>query len=446
MKSELNVIDTIRRNVAVEIPSIEVDRAIERITKQYIRSIRLPGFRPGKAPAKLIQQRMLDSILREVAEELVPSAVEEVLKEHAVIPIDRPNISDLDIAKGQSLKFVANFEVLPAINLGEYQGLNLRRTPIEVTDDHVTEALQELRERSAKLETVDDRSSAAGDILTVDLTRKPVTSEPLDIKEKTDSEQTDTHSDIQIEIGNAGNPEGLDEQLIDKDSGSAINFILDQKDKTPSEPDGHKTSDQSVATINKIDYAVTIKKIQRKILPVLDDDFARSVGSIDSLDSLRDQVRENLCVQAEQEINRTTRDELLKQLAAQLNIVVPEALIKREVDRRTEHFANRLVSQQIDPKKANINWDEFRVNQREAATDTVKSSLALDEIAKIENIDTSEEDLNKEIERLAVLNNRTVSAMRAIIEKEGDPEVLSIGLRREKAIDFVLKHATIVEA
>ena len=151
MKSELNVIDTIRRNVAVEIPSIEVDRAIERITKQYIRSIRLPGFRPGKAPAKLIQQRMLDSILREVAEELVPSAVEEVLKEHAVIPIDRPNISDLDIAKGQSLKFVANFEVLPAINLGEYQGLNLRRTPIEVTDDHVTEALQELRERSAKL-------------------------------------------------------------------------------------------------------------------------------------------------------------------------------------------------------------------------------------------------------------------------------------------------------
>ncbi|MBH69383.1 MAG: trigger factor [Rhodospirillaceae bacterium] len=446
MKSELNATDTIRRNISIEIPSIEVDKTIERVTKKKSRSTQLPGFRPGKAPAHLIQQRMLDTILREVAEELVPSAVEQALKEHAVVPVDRPNITDLNIAKGQSLKFVANFEVLPEINLGEYRGLNLRPTPIEVTEDHVTEAIQQLRERAATLETVEDRSSATGDILTVDLARKPVKSVPPDLKEKTNSEQTDIHSDIQIEIGNAGNPAGLDDHLIGLDTGSAIKFILNQNNEIPIETDDHKASDQPVAAINKIDYAVTIKKIQRKIVPNLDDDFASSVGSIDTLDALRDQVRENLCIQAEQETNRTTRDELLKKLAAQLNIVIPEALINREIDRRTEHFANRLVSQQIDPRKANVNWDEFRVNQREAATDTVKSSLVLDEIAKIENIETSEEDLNKEIERLATLNNRTVSAMRAIIEKEGDPEVLSIGLRREKAIDFVLQHATIVEA
>ena len=446
MKSELNTTDTIRRHITVEIPSEEVDKAIERISKKYSRSVRLPGFRPGKAPVQLIQQRMLDSILKEVAEELVPSAVDQALDEHAVVPVDRPSISDIDIAKGQPLKFSADFEVLPKIELGEYRGLNLRRASIEVTEDHVAESLQQLRARSAKLEPVEGRSSAGGDIVTVDLTRKPVPSVTGDVKEKTNTGKPDVHSDVQIEIGHAGNPEGLDKHLIGLDTGSAINFVLDQADETSTESQGHEPSSQPVvAAMHKIDYAVTIKEIKEKILPPLDDDFARSVGPIETLDALRDEVRENLLTQAEQETNRTTRDELLKQLAAQTNIDIPEALVKREIDRRMEHFANQLVSQQIDPRKANVNWEEFRINQRAAAADTVKSSLVLDEIAKLEKIKTSEEDLNKEIDRLATLNNRTVSAMRAIIEKEGDPEVLHIGLRREKAIDFVLQHATIVE-
>ena len=166
----------------------------------------------------------------------------------------------------------------------------------------------------------------------------------------------------------------------------------------------------------------------------------------ETLEALKEQVMTELREQAERDTNRKMRDNLLIQLATRIPGAVPEVLINREVDRRVEHLVTQLVAQKIDPRQANINWEEFRENQRAAATDTVKSTLVLDEIAEKEKIEVVNEELTHEIERLAVRSNRTVSATRALLEKEGSTASLAVGIRREKVINLVLEHAAVVTA
>jgi trigger factor len=145
------------------------------------------------------------------------------------------------------------------------------------------------------------------------------------------------------------------------------------------------------------------------------------------------------------EAERDVRGELLKQLASRVTFDVPAALLDREIDRRMEDFVRRLMDQQIDPMKVNINWEEFREKQRDAAAEAVRGALALDEVARREQIAASEDDINAEVERYAERSGRTGAAVRAKLEKEGGIARLYSGLRREKTVDFLLSKATKIQ-
>ena len=368
---------------------------------------------------------MRDQILHEVAQRLIPKAVDEVLRERDVLPVETPAVQDVNVEEGQPLTFTATFETLPQVDPGEYRGLTLRRTPIEVPETAVSEALDQLRERAARAEPVEGRSVAHGDTVTLDLTRRPV--QP--------PAEAETHTDVQVEIGAAGNPPGFDEHVTGLDIGATTTFTVTLPADEQTEPDG-----------SEVEYAVSVKAIHQRVLPDLDDDFARDLGTHETLEALQTQVSEDLQANAEGESDRKMRDELLTQLAGRMPGEVPEALVSREIDRRVEHFVTQIVAQRIDPRRANINWEEFRDGQRQAAADTVKSTLVLDEIARQEKIEVTPEQIDEEVKRLATRSNRTVSAMRALIEKEGGVSSLAVGIRREKAIDFMLAHATIIAA
>ena len=227
MKTEFTDLSEIRKSVAVEVPSSEVDREIDRLSKRYSRSVRIPGFRPGKAPARIVRQRLRDQILHEVAQGLIPRAVDEVLKERGVQPVETPAVRDVTVEEGQPLTFTATFETLPQVDPGDYHGLTLRRTPIEVTDAAVTEALDQLREHAARAEPVEGRSVAHGDTVTLDLTRHPVRPPA----------PPETHSDVQVEIGAAGNPPGFDEHVTGLDVGASATFTVDTP-ASEAEPEG----------------------------------------------------------------------------------------------------------------------------------------------------------------------------------------------------------------
>ena len=432
MKAEFTDLSETRKSLTVEIPTAMVDSEIDRLSQLYRRSIKVPGFRPGKAPAKLVLNRLRDQILQEVAQDLIPRALDEVLRDRDVAPVATPEIRDVNVEEGHPLTFTAKFETLPAVDPGAYRGLTLRHPPTDITDDAVTSALEDLRQRSARLQPVEGRSIAAGDTAKVDLQRRPLKA-PASNPTLAEPEH---HENVDIEIGNPVNPPGFDEQLIGLDTGSRREFAL-------TYPVDHENT--SLAG-SEVSYTVSVTSVHERVLPDLDDDLARELGEFESLDALTHNVRENLQHQAEHEADGQVRSDLLKQLASRVDAEVPEALIGHEIDRRVQHFIGHLISQRVDPHQANIDWQAFRAEQREPATATVRSTLVLDEIARREDLTVDDAEIDKEIERQAGRSGRTVSATRALLEKEGGVDQLAIGLRREKAIDLVLFEATIVTA
>jgi trigger factor len=185
-----------------------------------------------------------------------------------------------------------------------------------------------------------------------------------------------------------------------------------------------------------------VKAVRKRVVPDLDDEFAKDLGEFDSLAALRSRVRADLEHEAMHEAERDVRAELLKQLAARVSFDVPAALLDREIDRRVEEFVRRLIEQQIDPMRTNINWEEFRERQKEAAAEAVQSALVLDEVARREGITVSNQEVEEEVGRYAERTGRTAAAVRARLEKEGGLSRLYTGLRREKTVSFLLSRAT----
>ena len=227
MKVELQDLSETRKSLAVKVPSEEVDQEIERLSQDYRRKLKVPGFRPGKAPVKLVRSRMHDQILQEVAQTLIPKALDEVILDRGLQPIATPTIRDVKTEEGQPLTFTALFEVLPPVDPGEYKGLTLRRPPILVTDESVTEAVQRLREHSAHLEPVEARDVQNGDTVTIDLERRVIKTSAPDSAEHNAPE---SHNDIEIEIGGSSNPPGFDEELIGMSLEETKTFVLNYPD------------------------------------------------------------------------------------------------------------------------------------------------------------------------------------------------------------------------
>ena len=422
MKTEFADINDTRKTVRVEIPPDVVDAEIERLARDYSRKARIPGFRPGKAPARVIKQRFKDQILHDVAHDLIPRAVDDALRERGVEAVDTPDVREVTIEEGQPLTFTASFDTVPSFEPGDLSTIALRRTEVAIDDEAVNGAMQRLRERGARFEPAEGRAVDHGDTVVLDLERRDPSGE------------TDKHTDVSVEIGAKGNPPGFDEQLLGLETGATRSFTI------------HYPADHAITELANADvsYTVTVKGLKRRVLPELDDEFAKDLGEFDTLDALRTRVREDIEHDARHAAERDLRAELMKQLATRVPFDVPASLVEREIDRRLEEFARRLMDQNIDPRQAGIDWNAFRESQRDVAREAVAAALVLDEITRREQLDVTEEEVENEMRRYAERTGRTPAAVRAALEKEGGLSRVHAGLRREKSIDFVMARAKIV--
>jgi trigger factor len=420
MKTEIVDVNDTRKNLRVEIAPDVVDAEIDRITRDYSRKARIPGFRPGKAPARVIKQRYKDQILNDVVHDLIPRAVDDALRERGVEAVDTPDIRDVTVDEGQPLTFTASFDTVPAFDPGDYTTIALKRTSSNVDEAAVDLAMQRLRERAARFEAVEGRGVDHGDTLTVDLTRLA-------------DGKPDTHENVSVELGAKANPPGFDEQLLGLEANATKSFdILYPADYTIGELAGTSVS-----------YTVTVKGIKRRILPELDDEFAKDVGDFETLEALRARVREDLEHEARHAAERDVRADLMKQLAARVPFEVPPSLVDREIDRRLEEFAHRMMEQNIDPRQTGIDWNAFRESQREVSREAVAGAIVLDEVARRETLDVTDEEIEREVGRYAERTGRTPAAVRARLVSEGGLSRVSAGLRREKSIDFLMARATL---
>ena len=421
MKTEFADVNETRKNVRVEIPSDVVDAEIDRIARDYSKKARIPGFRPGKAPAHVIKQRFKDQILHDVAHDLIPRAMDDALRERGVEPVDTPDVRDVNIEEGRPLTFTASFDTVPAFDPGDLTTISVQRPAVAIDDEAVNGALQRLRDRAARHEPVEGRGVDDGDTVTMDLERRDPNG------------TTDTHKDVSVELGAKANPPGFDAQLIGLDVGATKSFTIRYSDDYPiGELAGTEVS-----------YTVTIKGLKRRVVPELDDEFAKDLGEFETLDALRARVREDLEHEARHAADREVRTELMKRLATRLPFDVPASLVEREIDRRLEDFARRLIDQNIDPRQAGVDWNAFRESQRDVAREAVAAALVLDEVTRRERLEVTDEEVEREVNRYAERTGRTPAAVRAALEKEGGLSRVYAGLRREKSIDFAMSRATI---
>jgi trigger factor len=422
MKAEFVDISETRKTVTIEIPRPRVDAEIDRVARTYAKDAQLPGFRKGKVPASVIKKRFREQILQDVTHALIPSAMQDALAEHGIEPIDSPSVETISMPDGQPLIFTAAVDTLPAFDPGDLSTITARRAHEAVTDAAVDEALGQVRERAARYEPVEGRPAADADTVVMDLERRG-------------GGEPETHEGVSVLIGGPGNPPGFDAQIAGMQPGEEKTFeVTFPADYAVPELAGTSTT-----------YRAAVKEIRRRTLPELDDEFARDLGldGVASLGALRDRVRQDLEAQAAAASERQVRDEVLSRLADRVTFEVPESLVEAELDRRLQELVQQMVAQQMDPRQAGVDWGQFRESQREAARQAVKSALALDEVARREDLQITAADVDKEIERFAERAQRTPDAVRAQMEKEGRIPSLQAGLRREKAVELAVARATI---
>ena len=423
MKTEVTDVSATRKTVAIEIPIDVVDAEINRVARGYAKQARLPGFRPGKAPQALIKRRFKEQIMHDVMHDLIPRAVEEAMQERGIEPINTPDIKDVELEEGRPMTFTAAIETVPAFDPGDFSSITLERPSTEVADEAIADMLQRLRDRAGTYEPVEGRAVAESDAVVLVLDRTGPDG------------QLDHHDEVTVQLGAPGNPPGFDAELLGMNPDESRTFTI------------HFPADYPASDLADTDqtYTVTLTGIRRRVLPELDDEFAKDLGEFESLAALRERITADLTREAEDKATREVRAGLFAQLAKRVTFELPASLVEKEMDRRLEEFARQLASQKLDPREAGIDWAQFREAQREPAQEATASALVLDEVARREDITVASEDVDKEIEGFAARAGRTPTALRAQIEKEGGIARLYAGLRREKAVDLVLSRATIVD-
>jgi trigger factor len=426
MKSEIIDVNETRRDLTIEVPSDVVDEAIGHAAAKLGKQARIPGFRPGKVPVTVIRQRFKPQIMQDVAEHLVSKAVGDALVEKGVEPIATPDIKDLVLEEGKPLTFKASFDVVPSFDPGDLSTIEASEPSRAIEDEVVNQSLERIRERNARYEAVESGAVEAGHTVVVGLERRGTDKEGK-------QGDVDKHEQVNIELGAPSNPPGFDAEMIGMTPGSSKSFTI-------TYPEDYAIPELAGG---KVDYTVNLKEIKKRVVPALDDELAKDLGDFSSLEELRKRVREDLEHEAMHAAERQLRQDVMKQLATRVPFAVPPSLVEREIDRRLEDFARRLMEQRIDPREANIDWNAFREGQRAGATEAVASAIVLDEIARRDQITVTDEDLDAELQRYAEQTGHSVASIRARLQKDGELGRLAAGLRREKTIAHVMSKAAI---
>jgi trigger factor len=415
-----------KRELELEIPADNVQKATEKIAKDLARVARVPGFRPGKAPVTLIRRRFADDIQGEVVQSLVPEYLEKALGEKNLIPVTRPEVDKVEFKEGEPLRFRAIFEVLPEFDLGDYKDVEVQVDAVETGDAQIDRTLEELRERAATYAPIEGRAAKDGDYVLIKLSGMPEGGgEPI---------QADN---ILCHLGAEETLDSFNENLRGASPGETKQFRSKYPDDYPDQKLAGKT----------FDYTVEVQGIKEKKLPDLNDEFAKDAvgegGGVSTLADLRQKIHENLEAAKDQQQQSQAREKILEALVKRHDFPVPEALVESQMDVRLERVVRSLAAQGVDPRAVNVDWVSLRRNQRDRAVNDVKAELLLDRIATAENIEATDEDVEKEIATLAERSGESATAIRARLTKQGALDRMKSKLRSDKTIEWLYSNSRI---
>jgi trigger factor len=403
----------------------KVDAELDRAFQKLGRDAQIRGFRKGKVPRPVLKQYFGGQVASDVFRKMIDETLPGAIRDQKLEVIGQPRVeAESDLLSTAEWAYTAQVEVRPDMSGIDLGALKLTRKVYAVGDKELDVALQQKREENATLRTPDPmRPVQETDTATFDVA---ILVDGAELAEFGAKGRT-------VEIGRNTLIKEIDDGLRGMSPG-------DVKEVPVTFPETHRQKELAGKAGS---FRLTLTTIQEKVLPELDDEFAKDLGEFDSLAALKDRIRADMQQEAEDNAKRDVRSDLMRQLAQRISFELPTSLVEREIDRRLEEMARQLMAQKIDPRQAGIDWGQFREAQREPAREAVSSALVLDEIARREQITVAAEDVDKEIEQFATRAGRTPAALRAQLEKEGGIARLSAGLRREKAVDLAKSRAKI---
>jgi trigger factor len=409
----------VRKSVEVEIPADLIARESERVTNEFGRQAKIPGFRPGKVPVSVVRNRFAKEIQEEVMSRLLPATFRDAIAERGVEPVGDPQLEHVDTyIEGAPIKYKAEFEVKPQIELREYRGIEVDDPKIEVNETDVEAMIERLRDQASAYRPVEDRALEDGDIGVIDIASTP--------------EGGETNSDNgHFKVGEESPLPELHDALRGKKPGETASF-----DKAYGE-DAHKEEWRG----KNVHHDVTLKEIRVQEKPEVNDEFAKAVGEWESVDAMREAIRADIRRHREMEALRLKRSQIGDALLAAQDFEVPETLVEEELGRSLNNYARFLASQGVDLQKAELDWAKVGEEFRPDAIKRVKRSLILEAIAKKENLVVSDVEVDAEIRRAANEAERDFAEVKHRMKHDGGYEALRASLAQEKALDLVLRES-----
>jgi trigger factor len=424
MKIELREVSAVKRRLVVEASPEEVERELEDVVRGWARRARLPGFRPGKAPLELVRARFAREIEEDVRERMIARLHREATEEKGVRPLGDPVLEALSHPAGGPLRFETSFEVVPSFAPRNYRGVEVREPPVRVEDEEVAQALEQLREIHARFVTDPDRKAAAGDFLLCDLEGRPEGASPF------------RRERLLLEVGSPDHLPAFDQEVLGAGAGEVREFtIAYPEDYGAKELAGRRVS-----------YTLRVHEVKRKVLPALDDEFARDAGSFDTLEALRSSLRAGLEERKRELARREVRRQVLDKVLLENPIPLPEVLVEAELRARLEEIVRSLLQQGVDPRQVDLDWQKLRERVEEPARKSVHAGLVLEAVAQAEGIVVTEEEVEARIREEASRAGIPAAELRERLARARGLEALKTQILREKSLDYLTSVANIQSA
>ena len=400
-----------RKKLQIEIPASDVDSETTKVVRHYSRQVRLPGFRKGKVPASIVQQRFRAEIEHEVAERLVPVFWQKAREESELDPMLPPSVGELEIKEGEPLVFEATVEVRPEIEIGDLDGFDLPEGEAEPTDEEVGEAIERLREQVADWQDV-ERAASRGDRVALEVTELDDDEEP-----KGDAQP------LQVEVGGDQVWEELSLAVSGLEAGQETDF------RRQEEHGDHS---------HVRHFAVKVSSVQERDLPPLDDELGKMIGDFETLDALRSDLSERLQQEKEHAIRSTREQAVMEQLRERYPVDLPKGVVEEETRELLREYAQNLARQGIDVEKVEIDWNKMGDDAKPQAELRVHSRLLLDAVVAHQELEVDGSVVDQRVALLARAQNKNVAAVRREMTRDGQLEALEQQLRRERALDRLL--------
>lgn len=424
MNITVEEISSVKKKVQVEIPDEQVTKEVETLYKEVGAKAKIKGFRPGKVPRNILERYFKDYVKGEVIQKLIQETYPAALSEKNIQPVSLPVIDPGELESGKPFQYSATVEVKPELKIENYIGLKLEGKKEEVKEEELGSRLKDLQNLHAQLKTIPQpRPVQEGDYVIIDYEAR-MENKPL---------EEGKGIDVTVEVGGGRFIPGLEEKMIGLNP-------EEEKEIEVSFPEDYGYKKWAGKTIS---FLIKVKEIKEKILPPLDDEFAKDLGDYASLEDLRSKLKEEIAKEKEAMLDRKLKDQMIDQLIQAHPFEVPESMVEEQAKALVSDTKLRLASQGIVLKNLNIPEEKLQEDYREVAQKQVKTFLILETIASQEGITVTDEEVEERLRSIAERAHQKLEVVKRYYESNGLIPELKTGILTDKTLNFLLSKANI---